>query len=118
MKIAKVENDPGKLKFLCPGCGSTHYINISGENRPVWGFNGDFEKPTLTPSVLVTWGHYLSSHKPGDRCWCDYNREHPDEKPVVECGRCHSFVTNGTIKFLTDSTHALAGQIVDLPDIE
>jgi hypothetical protein len=31
---------------------------------------------------------------------------------------CHSFVTDGRIQFLTDSNHALAGQTVDLPDVE
>ena len=30
--------------------------------------------------------------------------------------RCHSFVRSGRIEFLSDSTHALAGQTVDLPD--
>ena len=28
---------------------------------------------------------------------------------------CHSFVTDGRIQFLTDSTHTLAGQTVPLP---
>ena len=34
------------------------------------------------------------------------------------CKRCHSFVTDGRIQFLSDCTHALAGQTVDLPDIK
>jgi hypothetical protein len=29
---------------------------------------------------------------------------------------CHSFVTDGRIQFLSDCTHELAGQTVDLPD--
>jgi hypothetical protein len=29
---------------------------------------------------------------------------------------CHSFVTDGKIQFLSDCTHALAGQTVALPD--
>ena len=36
--------------------------------------------------------------------------------PCVEV-RCHSFVTDGRIQFLSDSTHVLAGQTVDLPPI-
>jgi hypothetical protein len=28
---------------------------------------------------------------------------------------CHSFVIDGRIQFLSDSTHVLAGQTVDLP---
>jgi hypothetical protein len=30
--------------------------------------------------------------------------------------RCHSFVREGRIKFLSDCTHELAGQTVDLPE--
>jgi len=38
----------------------------------------------------------------------------PDGIPSV----CHSFVTDGRIQFLTDCTHALAGQTVDIPDFD
>lgn len=46
--------------------------------------------------------------------------------PSVPLGRpdagkthvCHSFIRDGRIEFLSDCTHALAGQTVDLPDIE
>lgn len=30
---------------------------------------------------------------------------------------CHSFVTDGRIQFLSDCTHSLAGQTVDLPEM-
>jgi hypothetical protein len=40
-----------------------------------------------------------------------------DGKPIYT-PRCHSFVTDGRIQFLSDSTHALAGQTVDLPEIQ
>jgi len=30
---------------------------------------------------------------------------------------CHSFITDGKIQFLSDCTHHLAGQTVDLNDI-
>jgi hypothetical protein len=84
--------------------------------RSIWGIGADFERPTFSPSVLVTSGHYMASHKPGDRCWCDWNRENPDQQ-VFNCTRCHSFVRDGRIQFLNDSTHALAGQTVDVPDL-
>ncbi len=29
---------------------------------------------------------------------------------------CHSFVTDGRIQFLSDCTHPLAGQTVDIPE--
>jgi hypothetical protein len=60
--------------------------------NPVWTFNGNLEKPTFTPSILVT-------------------MPIEGEKPKI----CHSFVTDGRIQFLGDCTHALAGKTVDLP---
>lgn len=76
--------------FECPGCGASHHARG-------WHWNGSKEAPTFTPSILV-----------------EYNG--PDAgvdgaPPAV----CHSFVTNGRIQFLSDCTHALAGQTVDLP---
>lgn len=59
------------------------------DNR--WNFNGSLELPTFTPSMLV------------------------EGSPAGS--RCHSYVTNGRIQFLGDSTHKLSGQTVDLPPI-
>jgi hypothetical protein len=75
--------------FHCPACDKKHAVS-TGPGR--WGWNGDAEKPTLTPSVKVTGG--------GDPNYC-----------------CHSFVADGRIQFLGDCSHALAGQTVDLPEI-
>jgi hypothetical protein len=66
--------------------------------------------------VLVNTGHYASAHKPGDYCWCTYNTEHPDDADV-HCQRCHTFITDGTVQFLSDCSHALAGQTLDLPEL-
>lgn len=91
----------GQLLFNCPGCKEPHSFNIEpgpngvGGNKPVWQFNGDMEKPTFSPSLLVRWTY-------GE------NRE-----PRV----CHSFVTDGMIQFLSDCTHTLAGQTVPLENI-
>lgn len=77
-----------------------------------WGFNGDGDKPTLTPSVLVTRTTAEPPVTPENLD--DWNRA-----PWPQTKRqfiCHSFVTDGRIQFLGDSTHALAGQTVDLPD--
>lgn len=78
-----------------------------------WTFNGDYDKPTFTPSILVRNGHFSDHWKKGDPCWCTFNREHPD-KASFTCIRCHSFVTGGRIQFLDDCTHDLRGQTVDL----
>lgn len=80
-------NEPW-VQFMCPGCGRTHSINNT------WTFNGDMERPTITPSVKVTWPQ---------------GKGKPDRI-------CHSFVTDGKIQFLSDCTHSLAGQTVDLDE--
>jgi len=103
--------------FWCPGCNEHHQVWVGQPGRYSWDFDGDMDRPTFSPSLLLTTGHHSSGHKPGDRCWCDYNREHPDDPSPFRCGRCHSFVRGGRIEFLADCTHDLAGQTVDLPDL-
>lgn len=98
--------------FWCPGCQRRHQVTTA------WTFNGDLEKPTFTPSLLVRTGHYLKEPPVAGDCYCDFHERYPDEEPMPwTCLRCHSFITNGMIQFLGDCTHALAGQTVDLPDI-
>lgn len=100
----------GRLGFWCPGCKEMHQV----VTNPGWVFNGDYERPTFTPSVLVTSGHYVGGFKEGDRCWCTYNAEHPGEPAPYTCERCHLFVEDGNIRFLNDCTHELAGKTVPL----
>lgn len=110
----------GVVMFRCPGCGEAHAVNVApaadGTPRPVWGFNNSGDAPTFTPSVLVRTGHFVPGYEDKKNCWCTYNAEHPDEPDRFECRVCHSFVTDGRIEFLSDCTHALAGQAVELPD--
>lgn len=84
------------------------------QNGAKWGWNGSYERPTFTPSVLIRSGHHVPGQPPGSSCWCTYNAEHPDEPAPFTCTICHSFVTDGQIQFLGDCTHALAGQTVSL----
>ena len=85
------------LMFWCPGCNKPHRIQHGSGEGPRWGWNGDVNKPTFTPSVLVTYDG-IDAGKDG-------------APPSV----CHSFVNDGRIQFLGDCTHALANQTVDLP---
>lgn len=87
------------IRFRCPGCERDHFIQHGADSGPNWGWNGSLDKPTFTPSVLVTY--------PGADAGVD------GAPPAV----CHSFVTDGRIQFLGDCTHSLAGQTVDLPPI-
>lgn len=111
---SKVKHHTGGLSFWCPGCGESHSINTGGSRGPQWGYNGNDAAPTITPSIAVRSGHYAQGYS-GGGCWCDYNREHPEDA-TFSCAVCHSFVTDGRIQFLGDCTHALAGQTVALPD--
>lgn len=78
MKLRKA--GPNHYNFYCPGCECYHGFNNT------WDFNGDMEKPTVSPSLLSS--------------------------PV----RCHLFIREGNIEYLTDCEHKLAGQIVPLRD--
>lgn len=100
------------VAFWCPGCDEAHAVAVDGSRG--WRWNGDADKPTITPSVLVRSGHYVPGH--GGQCWCKHDAEHPDDPSGCTCGVCHSFVTDGEIRFLGDCTHALAGKTVPLPE--
>lgn len=72
----------------------SHCVPIEGPNA--WTFNGDTARPTLQPSLKLTY---------------NYGSE---KTPFV----CHSIVTDGRIAYCGDSTHALSGQTVELPEVE
>lgn len=117
-KVLRDTADNG-LMFWCPGCKCPHRIQHGAGSGPRWGWNGDLEKPTFTPSVLVREGHYASAAKPGGSCWCTYNAEQiakGEEPSGFRCQICHAFVTDGRIQFLGDCTHELAGLTVELPE--
>lgn len=111
------------LIYWCQGCESTHMIRTKG-GPSAWGWNGDVEKPVFTPSVLSTSGHYVSGQpQPPDCFVCNENAAHPHEdQGGYKCVRCHTFVgcngaQPGEVIFLSDCTHALAGQVHPLPDL-
>lgn len=107
----------GRLLFRCPGCEEMHQVTTGEGPGPRWSFNGDYERPTFNPSILIRSGHFLPGHKAGDSCWCTFCAEdEADGSPGFSCKQCHSFVRDGRIEFLGDCSHALAGQTVPLPD--
>lgn len=113
MKVKKTNDN--KLSFMCPGCNERHTVGLFGSSGPQWAWNGDNNKPTLSPSVLVRTGHYVDGDT--DNCWCAYNAEHPEDV-TFHCMVCHSFITDGKIQFLSDCSHNLAGITVELPDLD
>jgi hypothetical protein len=113
-KLRRLEG--GRVVFLCPGCGERHALPVEGSGS-VWQWNGSLDSPTFKPSILDRSGHYVPGYE-SSTCWCTYNREHEDKPAPFKCHVCHSFVTDGKIQFLPDSTHALAGQTVPIPEWE
>lgn len=91
-KVKILEDENEKLVCVhCPGCGTWHPFRVRGKG-PSWSWNGDENAPTFSPSMLV-------------------NQHH-------EPSRCHSFVENGQIRFLSDCHHDLKNQTVDLPELD
>ncbi|MCC3156427.1 hypothetical protein LJ737_04215 [Hymenobacter sp. 15J16-1T3B] len=116
-RITPLPDHPGVYRFTCPGCKCQHIVYTQSANSygARWSYNGNPERPTFSPSLLIRSGHHIPGHS--GRCWCDFNRDNP-ENPApasVCCGICHSFVRDGYIEFLNDCTHELAGQTVELP---
>jgi len=98
----------GCVAFKCPGCRTMHHVTVDGSRG--WTWNGDANAPTFAPSVLVQGTVPITDE--------EHDRIMAGEKVDTKLLRCHSFVRDGRIQFLSDCTHELAGQTVDLPDLE
>lgn len=70
--------------FYCPACKMNH-----GGPLTMWTFNGNYEKPSITPSFRVRYGQ--------DK-------------------QCHTIITDGYINYCTDCTHELAGQKIPMEE--
>ena len=96
-----LSSDGCAFLFDCPGCGQLHAVWVKqpacpGDRQyPVWSWNGSLDTPTFTPSLLVKGGDF----------------EHPHAV-------CHSFIRDGRIQFLSDCTHALTGQTVEMQEVK
>lgn len=101
------DGENGALIWFCPGCKMTHQINVGTGPGPRWGWNGDAFLPTFSPSVLVTYSQTLT-----DEQW-QFIQDGGRIQPIKQV--CHSFVEDGRMRFLSDCTHELAGQTVDIP---
>ncbi len=98
-KAEDIKTSDGKIggvMIYCPGCKTYHVF----DDR--WKFNGDYEKPTFSPSMLIKTNP----------------KDHPHHCSKAPSRVCHSFVRNGKIEFLSDCSHEYAGQTIDLPEVE
>jgi hypothetical protein len=109
MKAKPLKLVYGEGYFLCEVSEATHVeLNMPGpiptRHIPVilkgnragthcWSWNGDVENPTLKPSILTRTG-------------ADFE--------VI----CHSWVNDGKVQFLGDCSHELAGQTLELLNVD
>lgn len=83
----------------CPGCNAMHQIAVDTpfRNGARWTWDGNAAAPTFSPSVNITLKFAANSGRAAQVC--------------------RHFIRSGRIEFCADSSHALAGQTVDLPNI-
>lgn len=94
-----VTDESGETKgvvVFCPACQHGHLFNTTPARPggPVWTFNGDFDRPTFSPSMLTYEPMSDGTHRT----------------------ICHSFVRDGKIEFLSDCAHSMRGKTVELPE--
>jgi hypothetical protein len=86
----------------CPGCEEMHHIAVDAPNHcgARWTFDGNLTAPTFSPSVNIS------------------SPEHTFPDGVkIDAERCHYFLKGGSLQFLGDCTHPLAGKTVPLPEL-
>lgn len=88
MKVKEIKSSKGLL--LVFHCPGCGYDHAF--EVPRWKWNGSLDRPTFKPSLLC-------------------NKDHPSS-------RCHSFVTDGNIRFLPDCFHKLRSTTVEIPEYE
>ncbi len=111
-KLRSLEGD--RLVYWCQGCDMFHQVWVGSGPGPRWGWNGDVERPTFTPSVLVSWDQAEPPAATLEVC----EKIRSGEIVQVKVHKvCHTFITDGRVQFLSDCTHAFAGQTLDLPDL-
>lgn len=85
---------PGVYAHWCPACDQPHQFNEFADDDPAGRghkmyFNGNWFQPSIGPEMDIE---------------------------QADGGRCHYLLTRGVLEFRADSSHALAGQVVPLPD--
>ncbi len=95
----------GGFAHWCPGCEEMHKLPDS------WRFDGNLESPTFTPSF---------KHDGIQRVFVNGNWTGEWKRDAVGNTipyMCHYVLTSGVLNFCADSTHALAGKSVPLPQL-
>lgn len=77
--------------FYCPGCRVFHLIQLNIAFDPHFSWNGDNKKPTFTPAYRL-------------------KDEFSDET------LCHVAISNGRLRYMSDSKHQFAGFIIEMKE--
>jgi len=93
----------GGYAHWCPGCEGMHILPDS------WHFNGNLDKPTFAPSFK----HQGIQRVFSDGKWTGEWVKDSGGNPVPF--QCHYVLTDGILKFCSDSTHSLSSKSVPLP---
>ena len=89
----------------CAGCSQRHLIPTVGAEDGFtsitarWAFSGTYEAPTFSPSININIPSWTTE----------------DGRPVPGYA-CHYFINSGMIQYLSDCTHALAGQTLPMSE--
>jgi Family of unknown function (DUF6527) len=78
------------LVFYCLGCRRYHSINVNSQTEASWQFNGDFVKPSISPSILI--------------------------KDMNENIICHSNIKEGMITYEEKGIHDLIGMTLPMSE--
>ena len=92
--VACSVNEATHLTIVLPGPSGelTLPIILKGSRKRTncWSWNGNINSPTLKPSVLTKGRKF----------------------------RCHSFINDGKVRFLSDCSHEYAGKVRDLLNLD
>lgn len=40
------------IAFICPCCGDKNFVPLKPSDPEGWDWNGDYDRPTITPSIF------------------------------------------------------------------
>lgn len=98
MSVYRAKKSAEGWVVKCPAMG---HIIIPSDGR--WTFNGNYERPSFSPSINETIG------SPGSTL--------DDLRNGKVHARNHVVITDGVLHYCGDCTHTLAGQSVEIPPL-
>lgn len=108
------------LLYWCQGCGHEHRIQYGEGTGPRWTWDGNVDKPTFSPSVLVT-GINQDMDDATQAAYDEFVSKPGGTYAALADPRfrtvCHTFIVAGMVQFLGDCTHEFAGQTLPLPEL-